>query len=40
MVEKAEEKGADAVVAFRFVTSMVMIGAAKILAYNTAVKLR
>ena len=40
MVEKAEEKGADAVVSFRFVTSMVMTGAAEILAYGTAVKLR
>lgn len=40
MVEKAEERGADAVVAFRFVTSMVMTGAAEILAYGTAVKLR
>ncbi len=40
MVEKAEEKGADAIVAFRFVTSMVMTGAAEILAYGTAVKLR
>jgi uncharacterized protein YbjQ (UPF0145 family) len=40
MVEKAEEMGADAVVSFRFVTSMVMTGAAEILAYGTAVKLR
>ncbi len=40
MVEKAEEKGADAIVAFWFVTSMVMTGAAEILAYGTAVKLR
>ena len=40
MVEKAEEMGADAVVAFRFVTSMVVTGAAEILAYGTAVKLR
>ncbi len=40
MVEKAEETGADAIVAFRFVTSMIMTGAAEILAYGTAVKLR
>jgi len=40
MIEKAEELGADAVVNVRFMTSMVMTGAAEILAYGTAVKLR
>jgi len=40
MTEKAEEMGADAIVNVRFMTSMVMTGAAEILAYGTAVKLR
>ena len=40
MVDKAEELGADAVVNLRFMTAMVMTGAAEILAYGTAVKLR
>jgi uncharacterized protein YbjQ (UPF0145 family) len=40
MVDKAEELGADAVVNLRFMTSMVMTGAAEILAYGTAVRLR
>ena len=35
----AENKGADAVVNMRFVTSQVMSGAAELLAYGTAVKL-
>jgi uncharacterized protein YbjQ (UPF0145 family) len=39
MTEKAEEMGADAIVNVRFMTSMVMSGAAEILAYGTAVKL-
>ncbi len=39
MTEKAEEMDADAVVNLRFMTSMVMSGAAEILAYGTAVKL-
>ncbi len=39
MRDKAEEMGADAVVNLRFMTSMVMTGAAEILAYGTAVKL-
>ena len=39
MVAEAEEKGADAVVSVRFVTSQVMTGAAELLAYGTAVKL-
>ena len=40
MVEDAEKMGADAVVNVRFMTSMVMAGAAEMLAYGTAVKLR
>ncbi|HUV03334.1 MAG: YbjQ family protein [Methanomicrobia archaeon] len=40
MIEKAEELDADAVVNLRFMTSMVMTGAAEILAYGTAVRLR
>jgi uncharacterized protein YbjQ (UPF0145 family) len=41
MTGKAEEMGADAaIVNVRFMTSMVMTGAAEILAYGTAVKLR
>lgn len=40
MVEAAEKLGADAVVNVRFSTSQVMAGAAEILAYGTAVKLR
>ncbi|MEA2053308.1 MAG: YbjQ family protein [Euryarchaeota archaeon] len=39
MTEKVEEMDADAVVNLRFMTSMVMSGAAEILAYGTAVKL-
>jgi uncharacterized protein YbjQ (UPF0145 family) len=37
MVEDAEKQGANAVVGARFVTSMVMSGAAEIVAYGTAV---
>lgn len=40
MVNQAIELGADAVVNVRFTTSMVMTGAAEMLAYGTAVKLR
>ena len=40
MIEKAEEAGADAVVNVRFMTSMVMRGAAEILVYGSAVKLK
>ena len=39
MVEEAEQLGADAVVCTRFMTSMVMTGAAEILSYGTAVRL-
>ncbi|HDI11615.1 MAG TPA: YbjQ family protein [Candidatus Acetothermia bacterium] len=40
MISQAEELGADAVVGVRFTTSQTMAGAAEILAYGTAVKLR
>lgn len=39
MIEDAENLGADAVVNVRLATSMLMQGAAEILAYGTAVKL-
>ena len=38
MIEQAEKMGADAIVGARFVTSMVMSGAAEMVAYGTAVK--
>jgi uncharacterized protein YbjQ (UPF0145 family) len=37
LVDEAEDLGANAVVALRFVTSEVMQGAAELLAYGTAV---
>lgn len=37
MVEEAEELGANAVISTRFMTSMLMQGAAELLAYGTAV---
>lgn len=40
MVAEAESKGADAVVCLRFSTSFVMQGAAELLVYGTAVKLK
>ena len=40
MINDAQDKGADAIINIRFVTSMVMQGAAEILAYGTAVKLK
>lgn len=40
MQEKAEKMGADAVINVRFMTSSMMGGAAEILAYGTAVKLK
>ena len=39
MVEEAEELGANAVIGTRFMTSMLMQGAAELLVYGTAVKL-
>lgn len=40
MVQDAENMGADAVINVRLATSMVVQGAAEILAYGTAVKLK
>jgi uncharacterized protein YbjQ (UPF0145 family) len=40
MVADAEGRGADAVVALRFTTAAVMQGAAELLAYGTAVKIK
>lgn len=40
MLEEAGVLGADAIVCVRYATSQVMAGAAEILAYGTAVKLR
>jgi len=40
MVNEAVDLGADAVISIRFATSMIMQGAAEMLAYGTAVKLR
>lgn len=39
MVNDAVEKGADAIIGMRFMTSMVMQGASEMLAFGTAVKL-
>ena len=38
MLEQAEKMGANAIVGTRFVTSMVMSGAAEMVVYGTAVK--
>jgi len=40
MVNEAIEKGADAIIEMRFMTSMIMQGASEMLAYGTAVKLK
>lgn len=40
MLEEAEKLGADGVIMTRFSTAQVMAGAAEILVYGTAVKLR
>ena len=40
MISHAREKGADGIVCVRFTTSAVTQGAAELLAYGTAVKLR
>ncbi len=40
MVEEARKMGADAIVGMRFSTSLMAQGAAELLAYGTAVKLR
>ncbi len=39
MIEVAEAKGADAVVNVRFATSQIMVNAAEVVAYGTAVRL-
>lgn len=40
MINEAKEKGADAIIGMRFMTSMVMQGASEMLAFGTAVKLK
>ncbi len=40
MISEAEALGADAIIGMRFSTSSIMSGAAEILAYGTAVKLK
>ncbi|MBO8160430.1 MAG: YbjQ family protein [Thermosipho sp. (in: Bacteria)] len=40
MIDEAEKLGADAVIGVRFGSSSVMSGAAEMLAYGTAVKLK
>ena len=40
MVNDAIKMGADAIIGVRFMTSMIMQGAAEMLAYGTAVKLK
>jgi len=40
MKDKAEKLGADAIINVRFMTSSIMGGAAEMLAYGTAVKLK
>ncbi len=40
MIEEARSLGADAIIGIRFTTSSVMQGAAELLAYGTAVKIR
>ena len=40
MQEEAQKLGADAIISVRFTTSTVMQGAAELLAYGTAVKLK
>lgn len=40
MIEEAQALGADAIICMRYSTSQIMNGAAEILAYGTAVKLK
>ncbi|MFQ5621370.1 MAG: YbjQ family protein [Candidatus Nanoarchaeia archaeon] len=40
MIKEAEEKKADAIINVRFVTAEIMPGAAEVMAYGTAVKLK
>jgi len=39
MIEQAEKMGANAILGARFATSMIMSGAAEMVAYGTAVKM-
>ncbi|MFG6392777.1 MAG: YbjQ family protein [Lachnospiraceae bacterium] len=40
MVQEAEQLGADAIVNIRYASSAIMAGAAEVIAYGTAVKLK
>jgi len=40
MINEAQKLGADAVINVRFTTSQTTVGAAELLAYGTAVRLR
>lgn len=40
MINHASEMGADAIIGMRFMTSMIMQGAAEMVAFGTAVKLK
>ena len=40
MINQAEEKGANAILAFRFQTSAIAPGASEVIAFGTAVKLK
>ncbi len=40
MVQEAEEKGADAIVNIRYASATVTTGAAEVMAYGTAVKIK
>ncbi len=40
MINEAVEKGADAIIGLRFMTSMILQGASEMLAYGTAVKFK
>ena len=40
MVNQAIDMGANAIIGFRFTTSMIMQGASEMLAYGTAVKIK
>lgn len=40
MVDEAEKLGADAIINIRYASSAIMVGAAEVLAYGTAVKFK
>ena len=40
MIQEAEQKGADAIVCFRYASASIMQSAAEIMAYGTAVKFK